>query len=1614
MAALDSLTELNNLLEEWNTENNAAGFAVSDPVPKLKRLAEIFENETEAYYKMDPDPFDDRHPGRANPTCSLGHLFKALFKNEEFMNRMVCEYLVDPHGNNNLVAVAGRLLLAVLPAVEKRDVFVDTLVNSYVLHAERNVAIQTLACRLLYDILPGLETAVVFQETEGLVDKLLEWAEKADEPLRSYATGLLAGAMELQDVASNNKEKNSRLVSLLLQRLHELQKEMHAEYLKTEAGKQEDHNRHFPVCDGSPNKSITADGFVSPTKIAYSRSPGRAEMISSPFKKSPARSDGVKEEVILVTQSDKCNGIESDKSVVQSPKATDFDGGQTGLELKESNDSKNKPDNIASISETACCSNKMDQVNAEIRLVEKSSANGDLIDSESDGEVKSEGITVEERKARIKRTLSPSYYSEDVYRFKRQRVREDSFMLSDVSNSSWAEIQPYVIGSYSLEPMTLGMKQRMILQYLTPMGEYQELISLAFEHRAMDLVFYYINLKYNRDVRLAFEALKYLAVLLCHKKFAIEFLNHGGVQKLLNVYRPSIAATGVSLCLYYLSYFEDAMERVCLLSDHLLTTLVNYVLWLMECSHVSSRCHAAMFFLQSFPFLVILNRFDTHDGLRRLYNTLSTLEIMNIESNASLTEDQMFTQRQSARHVCVALKKYFECHLVLKVNELKRSHARSEGGSPHHETPAYKSLKLTPELVQDCMELMMEMMPVRQQWTPEATFFKLGGISLLTQLVAMSHDWPSYTGKPETIRAALDVISLCCVTPRSQLQLLQSVPLPENVVTPAISVFIGMSEGDNVQDPEVQRSALSIIINCVCGPLERLGGGVGRYMGSGARKKVNWKVGEDVLSKMWNGVRENNGIMVLLKLLTLKTPITDADSIRAMACKALVGMARSETVRQIISKLPIISSGQLQSLMKEPVLQDKRQEHVKFCRYATQLVEKVSGNQTHRYSNASLDDIRKADIVAQSKIIFQEKELLQLIHDHLQSKGYHDSAEVLQREAGLAGCVTPPPGGPGPAPHLFTPVHTASPPSHYTSVQVGLLTPRPLHRPLSQQLAFPHSGSTASHTNTQSSSHPAPSGQQTGTQHHPNQQAENQSNLHSLSQTSPGKQLNISHSQPQQLTENQSNISSSQQQLTGNQSNIPATASSAPNQSTGSGPQQLLPASNQSTLQHVHPAGQQSNSTPQTPGGPIRFSISRQGQASNTPTISHTALRAPATQQRCRYVKERDPVLFSPAIKREMMQRTHTEYEISLDKIITEYLRKQHALCRNPVVTCPPMSLFHPHRCPEPRCRQSAPLSFTARTLRRLIHPRFGGPDGCKLDRKFIYSRFRPLRTYKDTEDDGFSCCTFANLQTSQQYLMIGTYGGNLRLVNTQSAEETGSFHCHSSPVTHCEHSKDGKLVLTASSYGIMYSSALWSWGSETLDNKFNFEDHHLEFSRHIQDRLIGTKDETAHIYDLTTGQMVVKLYDADKANNYKANRAIFNPTDELVLNDGVLWDVRSAKAIHKFDKFNQYVSGVFHPVGLEIIINSEIWDIRSFRLLHTVPELDQCQIRFNHRGDVMYATRIDEELDTETERHSPYGSIFRTLDTTNYSLIATVDVKSRSITDISTDKMDSYLAVVE
>lgn len=60
---------------------------------------------------------------------------------------------------------------------------------------------------------------------------------------------------------------------------------------------------------------------------------------------------------------------------------------------------------------------------------------------------------------------------------------------------------------------------------------------------------------------------------------------------------------------------------------NVLSDVVNYTLWLMECSHASGCCHATMFFSICFSFRAVLELFDRHDGLRRLVNLVSIIAV---------------------------------------------------------------------------------------------------------------------------------------------------------------------------------------------------------------------------------------------------------------------------------------------------------------------------------------------------------------------------------------------------------------------------------------------------------------------------------------------------------------------------------------------------------------------------------------------------------------------------------------------------------------------------------------------------------------------------------------------------------------------------------------------------------------------------------------------------------------------------------------------------------------------------------------------------------------------------------------------------------------------------
>lgn len=112
--------------------------------------------------------------------------------------------------------------------------------------------------------------------------------------------------------------------------------------------------------------------------------------------------------------------------------------------------------------------------------------------------------------------------------------------------------------------------------------------------------------------------------------------------------------------------------------------------------------------------------------------------------------------------------------------------------------------------------------------------------------------------------------------------------------------------------------------------------------------------------------------------------------------------------------------------MSDPILQDKRQEHVMFQKYAVALMERVSGKTAGSQLEVSFANIYKvryfysskmcihyagnkclkmfltqANVVAQTKIQYNTQQLFQIIHQHLLKHGMKDTASMLQKEANL-------------------------------------------------------------------------------------------------------------------------------------------------------------------------------------------------------------------------------------------------------------------------------------------------------------------------------------------------------------------------------------------------------------------------------------------------------------------------------------------------------------------------------------------------------------------------------------------------------------------------------------
>lgn len=86
-----------------------------------------------------------------------------------------------------------------------------------------------------------------------------------------------------------------------------------------------------------------------------------------------------------------------------------------------------------------------------------------------------------------------------------------------------------------------------------------------------------------------------------------------------------------------------------------------------------------------------------------------------------------------------------------------------------------------------------------------------------------------------------------------------------------------------------------------------------------------------------------------------------------------------------------------------------------------------------------------------------------------------------------------------------------------------------------------------------------------------------------------------------------------------------------------------------------------------------RISFSRKNQADKQPLVNPMNCQSFMQPTVCRSLQKqisRDPGGGGPGVA------TSNPSTVTLDSIITEYLTNQHALCKNPMVTCPQFNLF--------------------------------------------------------------------------------------------------------------------------------------------------------------------------------------------------------------------------------------------------------------------------------------------------------------------------------------------------
>uniref|UniRef100_A0A1I7U6K6 WD_REPEATS_REGION domain-containing protein n=1 Tax=Caenorhabditis tropicalis TaxID=1561998 RepID=A0A1I7U6K6_9PELO len=386
-------------------------------------------------------------------------------------------------------------------------------------------------------------------------------------------------------------------------------------------------------------------------------------------------------------------------------------------------------------------------------------------------------------------------------------------------------------------------------------------------------------------------------------------------------------------------------------------------------------------------------------------------------------------------------------------------------------------------------------------------------------------------------------------------------------------------------------------------------------------------------------------------------------------------------------------------------------------------------------------------------------------------------------------------------------------------------------------------------------------------------------------------------------------------------------------------------------------------------------------------------------------------LMISPAKSRQRPQTPGDNARplMDLNNIVTNYFRSQHAACKNPVTTCPPFSLFHPHKCPERIQKTPVMRNIVNRLLNQeLLRPHERIVSGWRNE-KLIFSKFKNVKTIQDSDESYVS----AIYSVDDEHLIVGHFNGELHWINADTGLDESHTNCHGSAIVNIDASRDGSMILTSSAYSRPLSG-LWRLGQNMERIHMYREETCMRFANTTIGKIIGTSRNTVTVYDTETNHVLDTYKTGIYGLEYEKNYASFSPDDKLIFSDGLLWDVRNRNApIHTFDRLAAKTNfGIFHPHGNQIIIDSDVYDIRTFRMLHHVPELSQSKLIFNSSGNIMIANKTSDLQRPETTEDLINASL-RTFDTLDYSVLTTLE-RRRPAIDIALSHHDQKLAIIE